>query len=63
MTFKSIAFRDSFQLRLIYRKLLEKIKSRYNANIIVFVNSKQAIKEYQTFLMKGVINEIFFLDD
>ena len=44
MTFKSIAFRDSFQLRLIYRKLLEKIKSRYNANIIVFVNSKQAIK-------------------
>ncbi len=63
MNLKSIAFRDDFQLRLIHRRLLEKIKSKYNSNIIVFVNSKEGIKEYQAFLMKGVINKIFFFND
>ena len=63
MIFKSIAFRDDFQFRLIYRKLLEKIKSKHNSDIIVFVNSKEAIKEYDTLLMKGVIKKIIYFDE
>ena len=63
MIFKSIAFRDDFQFRLIYRKLLEKIKSKHNSDIIVFVNSKEAIKEYDSLLMKGVIKKIIYFDE